>query len=91
MFQLNQPTYDQATVPRYISIEWTLRLLHYCCLHSWILIQPPKPRPQETYGESPTHNGAMCAGFIRGLQGNHSSFMRIAATVKHYAFCECER
>lgn len=45
-------------------------------------------RAQETYGESPMHNGAMCAAFIRGLQGNHSSFIKIAATVKHFAFCE---
>jgi beta-glucosidase len=32
------------------------------------------------------HNGAMCAAFIRGLQGNHSTYIKIAATVKHYAF-----
>ena len=43
-------------------------------------------RAQETYGESPVHNGATCAAFIRGLQGNHSEYLRLAATVKHYAF-----
>ena len=32
------------------------------------------------------HNGATCAAFIRGLQGNHSDYLRIAATVKHFAF-----
>ena len=43
-------------------------------------------RAQETYGESPHHNGASCAAFIRGLQGNDTTHLRIAATVKHYAF-----
>jgi|EP01043_Picozoa_sp_COSAG02_P053353 hypothetical protein len=28
----------------------------------------------------------MCAAYIRGLQGNHSKYLKIAATVKHYAF-----
>ena len=28
----------------------------------------------------------LCAAYIRGLQGNHSKYLRLAATVKHYAF-----
>ena len=45
-------------------------------------------RAQETYGESPLHNGQTCAAFIRGLQGSNKSseFLQLAATVKHYAF-----
>lgn len=32
------------------------------------------------------HNGQICAAFIRGLQGNDTDFIQLAATVKHYAF-----
>lgn len=38
--------------------------------------------PLLTDGYVITDNGAMCAAYIRGLQGNHSTFMKIAATVK---------
>lgn len=43
-------------------------------------------RAQETYGESVRQVSELCAAFIRGLQGNHSKFLRVASTVKHYAF-----
>ena len=38
------------------------------------------------YGESVHQVSKMCAAYIRGLQGNHSKYLKIAATVKHYAF-----
>ena len=41
-----------------------------------------------TAGESVYQISKMCAAYIRGLQGNHSKYLKIAATVKHYAFCE---
>ena len=34
----------------------------------------------------PTGVSELCAAYIRGLQGNHSKFVKIASTVKHYAF-----
>ena len=43
-------------------------------------------RAQETYGESVRQISELCAAYIRGLQGNHSKYLQLASTVKHYAF-----
>lgn len=42
-------------------------------------------RGQETYGEDPYLTGEIGAAFVRGLQGNHPRYMKVAACAKHYA------
>ena len=40
---------------------------------------------QETYGEDPYLTGVMGAVFVRGLQGNHPKYLKVAACAKHIA------
>jgi beta-glucosidase len=42
-------------------------------------------RGQETYGEDPFLTGTLAVQFIRGLQGNDSTYYKTIATVKHFA------
>jgi len=42
-------------------------------------------RGQETYGEDPFLTGKLAVQFIRGLQGNDSTYFKTIATVKHFA------
>lgn len=41
-------------------------------------------RNEEGYGEDPVQVGAMSAAYIRGMQGDHPHYLRIAATLKHF-------
>ncbi len=49
-----------------------------------IFRDPRWGRGQETYGECPYLSSRMGAAFVRGLQGEHSHYMKAAATAKHY-------
>lgn len=42
-------------------------------------------RGQETYGEDPYLTGRLAVSFVRGLQGNDSTYFKTVATVKHFA------
>ncbi len=42
-------------------------------------------RTEETYGEDPYLCGKFAAAFVRGLQGDDPRYLKIAATVKHFA------
>ncbi len=42
-------------------------------------------RTEETYGEDPFLAGQLASGFIRGMQGNDAKYLKISATVKHFA------
>ena len=42
-------------------------------------------RGQETYGECPYLTGRMGVAFIRGLQGYHPTYLKLAACAKHFA------
>jgi len=42
-------------------------------------------RGQETYGEDPYHISEMGKSFVKGLQGNHPTYLKTAAMAKHYA------
>jgi beta-glucosidase len=42
-------------------------------------------RGQETYGEDPLLTGRLAVQFIRGLQGDDSTYFKTIATVKHFA------
>lgn len=50
-----------------------------------IFRDPRWGRGQETYGEDPYLTGEMGAAFVRGLQGDHPRYMKVAACAKHYA------
>jgi beta-glucosidase len=42
-------------------------------------------RAQETYGEDPYLSGAIGGALVRGLQGSHPRYMKVAACAKHFA------
>ncbi len=42
-------------------------------------------RVQETYGEDPYLTSRMGVAFVKGLQGNDQKYLKVAATLKHFA------
>jgi beta-glucosidase len=42
-------------------------------------------RGQETYGEDPYLTARLAVAFVRGLQGDDSRYLKLAATAKHFA------
>ena len=42
-------------------------------------------RNHEAWGEDPFLTGGMAVAYVRGLQGNDPRYLKIAATLKHYA------
>jgi beta-glucosidase len=50
-----------------------------------IFRDPRWGRGQETWGEDPLLTGTMGAAFVRGLQGDHPTYLKTAACAKHYA------
>ena len=42
-------------------------------------------RVQETYGEDPYLTSRMGVAFVKGLQGNNPRYLKVAATLKHFA------
>lgn len=42
-------------------------------------------RTSETYGEDPFLAGTLAVQFIKGLQGNHPTYLKVVATPKHFA------
>ncbi len=50
-----------------------------------IFRDPRWGRGQETYGEDPWLTGRLGVAFVRGLQGDHPTYLKTIATPKHYA------
>jgi beta-glucosidase len=50
-----------------------------------IFRDPRWGRGQETWGEDPFFTGEMAAEFVKGLQGDHPRYLKVAACAKHYA------
>lgn len=50
-----------------------------------ILRDPRWGRAQETYGEDPYLTSVIGAAFVRGLQGSHPKYLKVAACAKHLA------
>ena len=48
-----------------------------------ILRDPRWGRAQETYGEDPHLTSVLGAAFVRGLQGKHPKYLKVAACAKH--------
>lgn len=57
----------------YLIITITVNTRHVCCLYF-----------KETYGEDPFLAGKLVQGYVRGLQGNHSRYVRANAGCKHF-------
>lgn len=50
-----------------------------------IFRDPRWGRGHETWGEDPMLTGEMGAAFVRGLQGDHPKYLKVAACAKHFA------
>nr|WP_202594393.1 glycoside hydrolase family 3 N-terminal domain-containing protein [Pedobacter glucosidilyticus] len=50
-----------------------------------IFRDPRWGRGQETYGEDPFLTAKMGVAFVKGLQGNHPTYLKTAACAKHFA------
>ncbi len=50
-----------------------------------IFRDPRWGRGQETFGEDPCLTGELGCAVVRGLQGNHATYLKTAACAKHYA------
>ncbi|HEX3051226.1 MAG TPA: glycoside hydrolase family 3 N-terminal domain-containing protein [Aggregatilineaceae bacterium] len=50
-----------------------------------IFRDPRWGRGQETWGEDPFLTGEMGAAYVRGLQGAHPKYLKVAACAKHFA------
>lgn len=50
-----------------------------------IFRDPRWGRGQETYGEDPYLSGQMGMSIVRGLEGNHPTYLKSVACAKHYA------
>lgn len=50
-----------------------------------IFRDPRWGRGQETYGEDPFLTGLLGTSFVKGLQGDHPTYLKTAACAKHYA------
>jgi beta-glucosidase len=50
-----------------------------------IFRDPRWGRGQETWGEDPILTSELGAAFVRGLQGDHPTYLKTAACAKHYA------
>jgi beta-glucosidase len=66
------------------------RNLQYMGLTFWspninIFRDPRWGRGQETYGEDPFLTGSMGTAFVKGMQGNHPTYLKTSAGAKHFA------
>ncbi len=50
-----------------------------------IFRDPRWGRGHETYGEDPYLTGRLGVAFVKGLQGNHPRYLKVAACAKHFA------
>jgi beta-glucosidase len=50
-----------------------------------IFRDPRWGRGQESWGEDPFLTGEMASSFVRGMQGDHPKYLKVAACAKHYA------
>jgi len=80
---------DEARAMYHAAVEKGNRL-RYAGLTFWspninIFRDPRWGRGQETYGEDPILTARLGVQFVKGLQGNHPEFLKVAACAKHYA------
>jgi beta-glucosidase len=66
------------------------RHIQYMGLTFWtpninIFRDPRWGRGQETYGEDPFLTGRMGTAFVKGMQGDDPTYLKVSATAKHFA------
>src|SRR5215213_873355 len=81
---------DEARAKYHATLSRKGDTLIYQGLTFWspnvnIFRDPRWGRGQETWGEDPFLTGEMGAAFVRGLQGDHPTYLKTAACAKHYA------
>jgi len=89
MFDVSTAISDEARAKHHNFARKGKRFL-YQGLTLWspninIFRDPRWGRGQETYGEDPYLTGRMAVEFIKGLQGDDSTYLKTIATVKHFA------
>lgn len=80
---------DEARAKHHAANRLGIRQM-YTGLTYWspninIFRDPRWGRGQETYGEDPYLTAKMGVAFVKGLQGDHPDYLKLAATPKHYA------
>ncbi len=81
---------DEARAKHHAALRRNGQTSIYQGLTFWspninIFRDPRWGRGQETWGEDPHLTGEMGAAFVRGLQGDHPKYLKIAACAKHFA------
>ena len=81
---------DEARAKYHAALRRRGDTLTYQGLTFWspnvnIFRDPRWGRGQETWGEDPFLTGELGAAFVRGLQGDHPTYLKAAACAKHYA------
>ena len=89
MFDVSTAISDEARAKHHNFARKGKRFL-YQGLTLWspninIFRDPRWGRGQETYGEDPHLTGRMAVEFIKGLQGDDTTYLKTIATVKHFA------
>src|SRR6185312_9323499 len=89
MFQVATVISDEARAKHQEYVRNDSRA-RYLGLTFWspninIFRDPRWGRGQETYGEDPFLAGTLAVQFIRGMQGDDSTYLKTIATVKHFA------
>jgi beta-glucosidase len=81
---------DEARAKYHATLRRKGDTLIYQGLTFWspnvnIFRDPRWGRGQETWGEDPFLTGELGAAFVRGLQGDHPTYLKTAACAKHFA------
>ena len=81
---------DEARAVNNYLVQNNGESIRYMGLSFWspnvnIFRDPRWGRGQETYGEDPFLSGQIGASFIKGMQGDHATYLKTAACAKHYA------
>lgn len=64
------PKYQQAVLVNWLNVD--------------LARDPRWGRYEESYGEDPFLTGTLASAYIRGIQGDHPTYWRAAALLKHY-------
>jgi beta-glucosidase len=80
---------DEARAKHHEALRRDIRAM-YTGLTAWspninIFRDPRWGRGQETYGEDPCLTATMGVAFVKGLQGDDPAYLKLVATLKHYA------
>ncbi len=89
MFRVSDAISDEARA-KYSDFQSKGKRIIYQGLTFWspninIFRDPRWGRGQETYGEDPYLTGKLAVQFIKGLQGDDTTYYKTIATVKHFA------